>query len=97
MDPFIPVCIVDDHCDIIAFLHALWKKKAIPFNGLYLCHVDAHPDLSINSTCTTVNFNKLEYLYDLLDTSEGAISEFILPMFANEHFDEMVYILALCC
>jgi hypothetical protein len=45
--PCLPCCLVDDHCDAVPFLHALWKTKRIQFDHLALLHVDSHPDLVV--------------------------------------------------
>ena len=57
-----------------------------------MCHIDAHPDLSINQNCKVAKFRDTEYLYSLLNYSDGAISEFILPLIVNGHINEMIWV-----
>lgn len=80
------VGIVDDHHEIIYFLHSQWKGKHLPFDGLVLVHFDAHPDLDPPKGDVT-KFADTSYLYDILD-QPGGISEFILPMALNGHFNK---------
>ena len=40
----------EDHCDVIPFLRACWRKKLLPTKDLLFLHFDAHPDLAIPST-----------------------------------------------
>ena len=77
----IPCCIVDDHCDVIPFLHACWQAKKIQFADLALLHVDSHPDLVVPA-CSVTEMHDKELLYDLLEET-GGISEFILPLHAT--------------
>lgn len=45
--------IVEDHCDVIPFFRACWRKKLFPSKDLLFIHFDAHPDLAIPSTTRT--------------------------------------------
>lgn len=101
----IPLCIIDDHCDLIPFLHACWRRKRIISSNLLLFHIDSHPDLvpptiaPANATAarfSTSSASVTEYqdnqrLYDLLD-GEGGISEFILPLLVNGHIDQILWL-----
>ena len=78
-------CVVDDHCDIVPFLHACWKSKILPVDGLSLIHVDSHPDLSPPPT-SVEKFTDSEHLYEILE-GVGGIAEFILPLAYNGHFN----------
>ena len=40
----------EDHCDVIPFLRACWRKKLFPAKDLLFVHFDAHPDLAVPST-----------------------------------------------
>jgi hypothetical protein len=87
----IPCCIVDDHCDIVPFLHALWRSKKLSLTNLTYFHIDSHPDL----TPPAVNLHSLtnlSLLYDLIENSEGNISEFILPLFINGHLQKIFWL-----
>lgn len=78
-------CIVDDHCDILPFLHACWKAKVIPMTGLSLVHVDSHPDLVPPNT-SVERFTDAQHLYDVLE-GVGGIAEFLIPIMYNGHFE----------
>jgi len=78
-------CIVEEHCDIVPFLHALIRASMLPMSNILLVHVDAHPDL--------VPIDPPRFFRDLSDTSlfedamncDGGIAEFILPLAYNGH------------
>ena len=41
---------LEDHCDVIPFFRACWRKKMFPSKDLLFIHFDAHPDLAVPST-----------------------------------------------
>jgi hypothetical protein len=86
----IPCCLVDDHCDVVPFLHALWRAKKISCENLVFFHVDSHPDL-VPPPASVQDLTNIATLYDLLD-GEGGISEFILPLCLNNHLERIVWL-----
>jgi hypothetical protein len=87
----IPCCIVDDHCDIVPFLHALWRSKKLSLSNLSYFHIDSHPDLT-PPAADVHSLTNLSMLYDLLENTEGNISEFILPLSINGHIDQIFWL-----
>ena len=77
------VGVVNDHHDIVPFLHALMRKKLIP-QGMEMFHFDSHADLCCPSTrqespeMAWADKNKL--YYDVLGDNRSAISEFLIPL-----------------
>ena len=45
-----PIRFLEDHCDVIPFFRACWRKKMFPSKDLLFMHFDAHPDLAVPST-----------------------------------------------
>lgn len=72
--------IVDDHCDIVPFIHALYRSKKLSFSHPppNMLHFDSHSDLSLPPS-PTLDWLDKEALYRLLH-SPGGISEFLIPL-----------------
>lgn len=92
---FVSVC-AEDHCDLVPFLHAYYRVHKVPFkpDPVVLLHIDAHPDLSLPSQApraSVAQWRQPDSLYDILD-SEGGIAEFLLPLFATNCLQEMVWV-----
>jgi hypothetical protein len=79
-DSAVHCCIVEDHCDILPFLRACWRKKLFTSSDLLLIHFDAHPDLAVPSTTTVQDWLNLDQLHDTLSEDECGISEFLIPL-----------------
>ena len=80
----IPCCVVNDHCDILPFVCACIRANKLSTEAL-MVHFDAHPDLSV-PTPAALEYDTVQawnspgdIYYDVL-SSEGSISEFLLPM-----------------
>lgn len=86
--------IVNDHHDIVPFLHSLLRAKLLP-RGCMVVHFDSHADLCVPST---KNLGVQSWLsprslyYDVLGESEAAISEFMLPLMYNQDVGPLVWI-----
>jgi len=91
MNKYIDCVIVNEHSDVVPFLHSLWKNKRIPFDGLAFIHFDSHPDLSVPTSSTIQDIQNPKILRDILE-KDGGISEFILPLIVNGHFDQVCWI-----
>lgn len=87
----IPCCVVDDHCDVIPFLHSLWRAKKLSLTNLLYFHVDSHPDLTPPAV-NLYSLTNLSVLFDLLTNAEGNISEFILPLSINGHVHKIIWL-----
>ena len=99
----LPVCIVEDHCDILFFIAALYRAKIPPLynhddkytdnSSLLLLHFDAHPDLAAPShtPCRVQDFSNLSILAEIL-SGEGGIAEFLLPPCYTGLIEEVVWV-----
>ena len=86
-------CIVEDHCDIVPFLHACFRKKiCCPMKKLLFVHFDAHPDMSVPTTTKLTDWTNLTSLHDALEDDVCGISQFIVPLVANEIISKVVWI-----
>jgi UPF0489 domain len=84
--------VVDDHSDIVPFLQAAWRAKKIPFQFDFFLHFDSHADLGLPSSISNVkDFSNSTILLDKLNEPSG-ISEFILPLVYNGHFNRIYWI-----
>lgn len=69
---FVPhtMFVVEDHYQILPFVHKAIRKKKLKFEHLKLIHVDAHPDMMVlNFENADVVFSPHE-LYEGLEKSE---------------------------
>lgn len=89
-------CIVDDHCDILPFVHEYFRLNSEFNDGSALfVHIDAHPDMSIPSASfckSSDDWNDLDRLYDIILEEEGGISEFIIPLFYQNIISSVLWI-----
>jgi hypothetical protein len=58
------------------------RRRRLPFDGLHMLHVDAHPDLSFPRSAAAGVVFQPEELYDLLDesVSGGNAARTLLPL-----------------
>lgn len=87
----VPIVIVDEHHEILPYVHLAIRKKRLPFDTSFdLIHFDAHPDLSIPRFHPRV-YHDPHALYAALDASPSGISEFILPLVYAGHVDRIIW------
>ena len=91
INPDIHLCIVNDHSDIVPFLHQCWKRKLMPFYDNKIVHFDSHPDLSLPRGYTIANLEDPKLLLNILETEDG-ISEFLLPLVSNKNIDQICWV-----
>ena len=90
------VGIVNDHHDVVPFIHSLLRRKSIK-QGLLCIHFDSHADLCIPSAETKENsvlnwkFPRSLY-YDVFGYSEAAISEFLIPLMYNQDIGPLIWV-----
>ncbi len=76
---------IDDHCDIVPFLHSLYRHLQRD-NPADMLHIDAHPDFSLPSgrQCQSLisEWRDPDTLTELL-SEDGGIAEFIIPLIAQ--------------
>lgn len=84
--------VVDDHCDALNHIHAAIRRGTLPFSGLHMIHLDAHPDLMITPDLKAETCFRPHDLYDALREAEGGIAEWILPLVFQGHLSKLWWI-----
>ncbi|XP_041376011.1 UPF0489 protein C5orf22 homolog [Gigantopelta aegis] len=84
---YIQAFIVEDHNEVVPYIHTYIGSKQLPFEGLTLIHFDSHPDLLIplNMPADTV-FNK-HTLYETL-----SIENWIMPLVYAGHISTIYWL-----
>uniref|UniRef100_A0A7S3K368 Uncharacterized protein n=1 Tax=Aureoumbra lagunensis TaxID=44058 RepID=A0A7S3K368_9STRA len=82
--------IVEQHHDVLPWLHLGMRRKVIATKGLSVVHFDAHPDLGALKNAD-VCFRPRE-LVQFLDESEYGISEWLLPLVYCGHVSRIVWV-----
>ncbi|KAF4037808.1 UPF0489 domain [Phytophthora infestans] len=88
----VPVVIVDDHHHCLPDIHLAIRQRLLPFAGIHVLHVDAHPDLSFPTSADTSVIFEPETLYDTLDKSVAGIAEFLLPLVFAGHVNQITWL-----
>ncbi|EGZ07249.1 hypothetical protein PHYSODRAFT_528689 [Phytophthora sojae] len=88
----LPVVIVDDHHHCLADIHLAIRQRRLPFSGIHVLHVDAHPDLSFPPAMDTEVIFQPDTLYDALDDSVAGIAEFLLPLVFAGHVNQITWL-----
>uniref|UniRef100_A0A8C3MMK7 Uncharacterized protein n=1 Tax=Geospiza parvula TaxID=87175 RepID=A0A8C3MMK7_GEOPR len=85
--PALPVCVVEDHQDVLPFIYRAIGSKHLPDSNISFVHLDSHPDLLIpvNMPADTV-FDK-EALF-----SELSIENWIMPAVYAGHISQVVWL-----
>ncbi|GLD99752.1 hypothetical protein PINS_up008480 [Pythium insidiosum] len=87
------VVVADDHHHVLPELHLAIRQRLVPFQGVHIVHLDAHPDLSFPADADPqrVVFDP-ELLYETLDASVSGIAEFLLPLVYAGHVNRLTWI-----
>lgn len=82
----LPVYICEYHDEALRCLHHAIRRRRLPFDGLTLVHLDAHPDLSASAVmpADTV-FQDPREVYTALRSDAGGIAQWILPAVYGGH------------
>ncbi|NXN93522.1 CE022 protein, partial [Rhinopomastus cyanomelas] len=85
--PALPVCVVEEHQDVLPFIYRAIGSKHLPASNISFVHLDSHPDLLIpvNMPADTV-FDK-EALF-----SELSIENWIMPAVYAGHISQVVWL-----
>uniref|UniRef100_A0A8C0H0Q8 Chromosome 5 open reading frame 22 n=1 Tax=Chelonoidis abingdonii TaxID=106734 RepID=A0A8C0H0Q8_CHEAB len=85
--PALPVCVVEDHQNVLPFIYRAIGSKHLPASNISFVHFDSHPDLLIpvNMPADTV-FDK-EVLF-----SELSIENWIMPVVYAGHFSQVIWL-----
>ena len=93
----IPLCIVNDHSDIVPFILACIRAKKLPATGSPILHFDAHPDMAV-PTPVDLSYDSVQHFkdprslfYDVL-SSEGCIGEFLIPMLYQRWISSVIWV-----
>ena len=86
------VFVMEEHSTALEVIHRCIRRKALPFSGTALVHVDSHPDLSWPRELPAAIVTEPRALYEALDTSVGGIAEWILPLVAAGHVDHVNWV-----
>jgi hypothetical protein len=46
----LPVFVVEDHWEVLQYVHKSIKQKRLPWSGFTMVHFDSHPDLMVTPT-----------------------------------------------
>lgn len=83
----VPIFIVEDHHEVLAFLYRCLGSKHLPLHGNRIVHFDSHPDMCIPKHMpATYVFNK----DDLLDSI--SIENWLMPTVFAGHVQRIVWI-----
>eukprot|EP00434_Breviolum_minutum_P005213 symbB.v1.2.004594.t1/scaffold261.1/size248783/22 len=76
----IPVFICEYHNEALRCLHFSIRRHKVPFEGLTMVHLDAHPDLSASTTMAAqLIMEEPHQAYDVLRDDPSGIAQWILP------------------
>uniref|UniRef100_A0A7S1W2N2 Uncharacterized protein n=1 Tax=Alexandrium catenella TaxID=2925 RepID=A0A7S1W2N2_ALECA len=83
----LPVYICEYHDEALRCIHHAIRKRHMPFDGLTMVHLDAHPDLSASATMPAETvFKSPHEVYYALRSDPGGIAQWILPAVYGGHF-----------
>jgi len=77
--------VVDDHDEVLEEIHGVIRSLEAPLQNLAMIHFDAHPDLSVPKHMSAKTVFQPEVLYEHLASSDGGISEWIIPLVFGGH------------
>lgn len=82
----LPVYVCEYHDEALRCLHHAIRRRRLPFDGLTLVHLDAHPDLSASATMAAETvFKNPREVYTALRGDAGGIAQWILPAVYGGH------------
>ena len=82
----LPIHIVEDHNEALEHIYRAIGSKKLPYTGICLLHLDAHPDLLSPDLPADLVYEK-ETLYETI-----SISDWILPAVYAGHFNSIVWL-----
>jgi len=81
-----PVYVCEYHSEALRCLHHAIRHKRLPFEGVTMVHLDAHPDLSGSSTMPAQTvFDSPFSVYEALASDSSGIAQWILPAVYGGH------------
>eukprot|EP00939_MAST-03C_sp_MAST-3C-sp1_P001032 g1032.t1 len=91
-DRTLRVFVCDEHSDALEEIHRSIRRKELPYTAFAMMHFDAHPDLCVSPTMDAEFCFEPTKLYDFLDSSEGGIAEWILPLVYEGHLSSLWWV-----
>eukprot|EP00106_Octopus_bimaculoides_P015340 XP_014782782.1 PREDICTED: UPF0489 protein C5orf22 homolog isoform X2 [Octopus bimaculoides] len=71
----LPIFVVDDHNEVLPYIHRSIGSKHLPFSGLTMVHFDAHPDLLVPNDMKAADIFDKQFVYELSCKINYFISE----------------------
>ncbi|CAC5384838.1 UPF0489 protein C5orf22 [Mytilus coruscus] len=81
-----PLYIVEDHNDVVPFIHRGIGSKHLPIEDIVFVHFDSHPDLLIPCDMKADDVYKKDVLYQTL-----SIENWIIPMVYAGHISHIIW------
>ncbi|KAM9166672.1 UPF0489 protein C5orf22 homolog isoform 3-T3 [Pangshura tecta] len=85
--PALPVCVVEDHQDVLPFIYRAIGSKHLPASNISFVHFDSHPDLLIPVNMPADMVFDKEALF-----SELSIENWIMPVVYAGHFSQVIWL-----
>ncbi|CAE8602764.1 unnamed protein product [Polarella glacialis] len=84
----LPVFVCEYHDEALRCLHVAIRRRKLPFDGLTMVHLDAHPDMSASTTLPAeVVFQEPWHVYSALRSDPSGIASWILPAVYGGHLN----------
>ena len=86
------VRVFDDHNEAVHAIHCGIRRKALPFAGISIVHLDSHPDLCSTAGVDSEVVWEPRRLQKTLTESPCGIAEWILPLVYAGHVDRVWWV-----
>ena len=83
----LPVHIVEQHNDVLPFIHRAIASRKLPFKNIGMLHFDSHPDLLLPPKLKADTVFKPYELYEQL-----SIENWLLPLAYAKHLDHVIWV-----
>nr|XP_022343654.1 UPF0489 protein C5orf22 homolog [Crassostrea virginica] len=83
----LPLYIVEDHNEVLPYIHRAIGSHHLPFSNLVFVHFDSHPDMLIPKDMPADEVFKKESLYENV-----SIENWIMPMIYAGHIDVILWV-----
>ncbi|CAL1538492.1 unnamed protein product [Lymnaea stagnalis] len=83
----LPVHIVEQHNDVVPFIHRAIASKLLPFHDIAIIHLDSHPDLLLPINLDADTVFKPQELNEAL-----SIENWLLPLTYAKHLNHIVWV-----
>ncbi|CAI9744510.1 Hypothetical predicted protein [Octopus vulgaris] len=83
----LPIFVVDDHNEVLPYIHRSIGSKHLPFSGLTMIHFDAHPDLLVPNNMKAADIFDKQFVYDSV-----SIATWMVPLLYAGHVSTVVWV-----